>query len=190
MVETLLDIGRCWVEFTDPADEGRRFRADLTWLTSSWGCIFGKGCRGLYVGRPDDGCCTLGAHFTDADDLERVAGAVALLTDAEWQYRAAVLPVPGDDPAEATTVTDPTRAWPKDEGDARRTRVVDGACVFLNRPGFPAGPGCALHHQAVLRGEPPHAVKPDVCWQLPIRRQYREVTFPDDSTYLEVTITE
>jgi len=68
--------------------------------------------------------------------------------------------------------------------------VVDGACIFLNRPGFPAGAGCALHQHALLRGVEPHTVKPDVCWQLPIRRTYRNVEMPDESSYLEVTITE
>ena len=33
-------------------------------------------------------------------------------------------------------------------------------------------------------------MKPDVCWQLPIRRTYRNVELPDESSYLEVTITE
>jgi hypothetical protein len=41
-----------------------------------------------------------------------------------------------------------------------------------------------------LRGVEPHTVKPDVCWQLPIRRTYRKVTLPDESSYLEITITE
>ena len=65
-----------WVEFTDPADSEQRFRCDLTWLTSSWTCIFGNGCPGIYADRPDDGCCTLGAHFTDKDDVKRVKAAV------------------------------------------------------------------------------------------------------------------
>ena len=30
-----------------------------------------------------------------------------------------------------------------------RTRLVDDACIFLNRPGFAAGPGCALHLHAM-----------------------------------------
>jgi hypothetical protein len=42
----------------------------------------------------------------------------------------------------------------------------------------------------VLTGRPPHTAKPDVCWQLPIRRSYRTVELPDDTSYLEVTITE
>jgi hypothetical protein len=67
---------------------------------------------------------------------------------------------------------------------------VDGACIFQNRPGFPAGAGCALHQHARARGLEPHTVKPDVCWQLPIRRTYRNVELPDETSYLEVTITE
>ena len=32
--------------------------------------------------------------------------------------------------------------------------------------------------------------KPDVCWQLPIRRTFREVERPDGTTYSEVSIGE
>ena len=39
-----------------------------------------------------------------------------------------------------------------DEEGARKTRVVDGACVFLNRPGFAGGAGCALHALALRTG--------------------------------------
>ena len=86
MAETPLDTARIWVEFTDPADSEQRFRCDLTWLTSSWTCIFGAGCPGIYADRPDDGCCTLGAHFTDKDDVKRVKAAVKELGADEWQH--------------------------------------------------------------------------------------------------------
>jgi len=46
--------------------------------------------------------------------------------------------------------------------------VVDGACIFLNRPGFANGPGCALHQHADKRGIHFADIKPDVCWQLPL----------------------
>ena len=74
--ETDLRTARTWVEFDDPADDGQRFRCDLTWLTSSWTCIFGSGCRGIYADAPDTGCCTLGAHFSDKDDVARVKAIV------------------------------------------------------------------------------------------------------------------
>jgi hypothetical protein len=54
--------------------------------------------------------------------------------------------------------------------DARNsTRVVDGACIFLNHPGFAGGAGCALHLAALDAGESPIHWKPSVCWQLPIK---------------------
>jgi hypothetical protein len=46
--------------------------------------------------------------------------------------------------------------------------VVDGACIFLNRPGFSGGAGCALHLEALATGESPTDLKPSVCWQLPL----------------------
>lgn len=175
MPETPLEISRVWVEFDDPAEPNQRFRADLTWLMSSWICIFGAGCRGIYADRPDDGCCTLGAHFTDRDDLRRVADVVGRMTPQDWEHH------PG---------TTAQRAWTDRDGRATTTRVAAGACIFLNGPDFPGGSGCALHIHAVHHGMDPHAAKPDVCWQLPIRRSYRTVTLPDDTSYLEITLTE
>jgi hypothetical protein len=62
--------------------------------------------------------------------------------------------------------------------------------VFLNRPGFEGGYGCALHAFALDNGLQPLETKPDVCWQLPIRRTFREVELPDGTAYTEVTIGE
>ncbi len=50
------------------------------------------------------------------------------------------------------------------------TRLVDDACIFLNRPDFHRGPGCALHVAAMDRKVSYIDLKPDVCWQLPLRR--------------------
>lgn len=177
VVETPLHIARVWVEFDDPATPGQRFRCDLTWLTSNWRCTFGGGCAGIYADRPHDGCCTLGAHFTDDDDVERVAAAVDALTPRDWQRH----------PGKASDRT----VWLEYDADgSRKTRVVDGGCVFLNQPGFTGGAGCALHAAAIRSGAEPHRLKPDVCWQLPTRRSYRTVELPDGTSYLEVSITE
>ncbi len=175
MSEAPLDMPRTWVEFEDPEHAGQRFRCDLTFLTSRWRCIFGSGCPGIYADRPDDGCCTLGAHFTDADDVERVRAVAAELGEDEWQHH------PG---------SSRPSAWSERVDGERATRVVDGACIFLNRPGFPAGPGCALHQHALRTGTPPHRAKPDVCWQVALRRSYRTVELPDESSYLEISVGE
>lgn len=169
---------RDFVEFTDPADAEQVVRADLTWLLSSWTCIYGAGCHGVVEGRAEDGCCTHGAYYSDAEDEDRVAGFVARLAPEHWQHSAL-----GRE--EGWSVQDELDGEP-----ARKTRVVDGACVFLNRVGFAGGEGCALHGLALREGLHPLETKPDVCWQLPIRRTYREVERPDGTAYTEVGIGE
>jgi hypothetical protein len=175
MPEVPLDFPRAFVEFVDPADSDQVFRCDLTWLTSRWTCIFGRGCRGIYANRPDDGCCTLGAHFSDSDDERRVKKYVKQLDKHQWQYRK----------------EGRQRGWIEtdDEGE-RKTRVVDGGCIFLNRPGFAGGAGCALHKLALDTGVHFVETKPDVCWQLPLRRTFRNVERTDGSSYTEVGIGE
>ena len=59
--------------------------------------------------------------------------------------------------------------WAHVGKDEWRTRLHDDACVFLNRPGFAGGPGCALHQYAIRTGEHFSQTKPTVCWQLPLR---------------------
>jgi hypothetical protein len=178
--EVPLDFAREWITFPDPADPEHVVRADLTWLSSAWTCVFGRGCAGVVEGRPDDGCCSHGAFFTEEDDLLRVTAAVADLEDGDWQ----LAPVGRGNWTEQDSADD--------EGGVRslRTRVVEGACVFLNRPGFAGGTGCALHRMALRTGLHPMTTKPDVCWQLPVRREQEHVERPDGTTVLMTTIGE
>lgn len=180
--EVPLDFSREWVEFADPADPAHRVRADLTWLSSAWTCIYGRGCAGVVEGRPDDGCCSHGAFFTDDDDLARVTTNVALLTDEDWQLA----------PVGRASWTEEDAADDDPDKGVRslRTRTVDGACVFLNRPGFPGGQGCALHRMALRTGVHPLTTKPDVCWQLPVRREQEHVDLPDGTRVLVTSIGE
>lgn len=173
MPEAPLDFPREWIEFVDPADPAQVFRCDLTWLCSRWSCIFGSGCPGIVPDRADDGCCSHGAFFSDRADERRVREAAGSLTPDEWQlWRAGQRGI--------ATVDD----------GKRRTRLVDGACIFLNRPGFAAGPGCALHARALREGRHPLETKPDVCWQLPVRRTFDTVERADSTRVLLVTIGE
>jgi len=146
-----------WVSFEDPTED-RTWVLDATFLLSSWTCIFGQGCQGVLhddATELEQGCCSYGAHFLDDDDVATVERAAALLTPEQWQFhrRAKRGGYLDKDP---------------DTGDVV-TRVVDGACIFLNRPGFARGAGCALHSTALEMGERPMDWKPDVCWQLPLR---------------------
>jgi hypothetical protein len=181
--EVLIPFPRAYAEFVDPADPEQVFRCDLTWLTSRWSCIFGRGCAGIYADRPDDGCCSLGAHFADAADEKRVRKAARQLTAQQWQYKQ-------DAKAGGWVETESAETVSEGQLPGRKTRVVDGACIFLNRPDFPAGAGCALHLLALSQGRSVVETKPDVCWQLPIRRQFRTVTRTDETSYTEVTIGE
>jgi len=173
--EVPLDFPRAWIEFPDPQDAEQIFRCDLTWLTSRWTCIYGRGCHGIDATKPDDGCCVLGAHFSDKHDEKRNKKYAALLTEADWQYSATGI---------KKGVTE------KDEEGQRKTRVVDGACVFLNRKGFEGGEGCSLHNLALRIGKQPLEVKPDVCWQLPVRRTFEHLTRTDGTEILLISITE
>jgi len=161
-----------WVSFEDRGEE-RTWLFDATFLTSSWTCIFGRGCQGVLTAPAPElvqGCCSYGAHFVDEEDLERVAAVAETLDHGQWQFaararRAAHRHGPPAAAQWAAAIAKRTSAG------ATVTRLVDGACIFLNRPGFPGGAGCALHQAAVTRGQQPLELKPDVCWQLPLRRE-------------------
>jgi hypothetical protein len=177
--EVGLDFAREWLEFTDPADAEHRIRLDLTWLCSRWTCIFGRGCHGVIEGRAEDGCCSHGAFFSDADDLKRVRRFAKQLTPETWQYEKV---------GRKKGITEKDSVG-EDENRVR-TRTVEGACVFLNRPGFAGGEGCALHALALRTGLHPLDTKPEVCWQLPVRREQEWVDRPDDTRILVSTVTE
>jgi hypothetical protein len=131
------------------------WRFDRAFLQSNWTCIWGRGCTGI-LDHPAEhlqqGCCSVGAEVTDLDEAMNVSALAATIPAARWQFRDRV---DADD-----VFSDATRT---------NTKVVDGACIFLNRPGFAGGAGCALHLAAVDFGESPIDWKPSVCWQLPIR---------------------
>lgn len=177
--EVDLDFDREWVEFVDPGDAEHVIRADLTWLLSRWSCIFARGCHGIIAGRASEGCCAHGAFFTDADDEKRVRKAAQKLTRKTWQhYRRGF---------DNWTTVDTLEDKP-----ARRTATRDdgGPCVFHNEADFPGGYGCALHNQALRDDVHPLEYKPDVCWQLPVRREQDWITRPDETKVLLTVLSE
>jgi hypothetical protein len=183
--EVGLDFPREWVEFADPADAEHVVRADLTWLLSRWNCIFGRGCHGTIEGSADAGCCNHGAFYSDKADQKRVRRYADELRPGEWQHYELAHAEADAKGRLAITV--------KDELDGERaskTRTVDGACIFANRAGFAGGAGCALHALALRTGRNPVETKPEVCWQLPVRREQDWIKRPDGTKVLQSTITE
>jgi hypothetical protein len=145
-----------WISFEDE-DEERTWIFDATFLVSNWKCIYGNGCQGVLTGPSPElaqGCCSYGAHLVDRKDARRVEKNAATLTPEEWQFHGLKKQVVR-----------------KNKHGETVTQLVDDACIFLNRPGFPAGAGCAFHIAALNRGVNPLTLKPEVCWQLPLRRE-------------------
>jgi hypothetical protein len=149
------------------------WRFEREFLESNWTCLFGKGCKGILdheAAELNQGCCSLGAHFGDGPpgqaEAMNVDAYAAMLTPEQFQFHH-VAHAPTSDDSGATGIF----------GDAARThtRVVEGACIFLNRPGFAGGEGCALHIAALESGESPTEWKPSVCWQLPLRIDWEEI---------------
>lgn len=153
-------LEREWVSLRDPQDAHLRYTFDVTFLLSHYRCIYRQGCPGIYDGRAEVGCCVHGAYYVDEDERERVEAALSEKLDADvMQFHAK---------ARAEGATE------RDANGEVRTRIHEGACVFLNRAGWPVGTGCAFHLLAQRRGEHPMTHKPTVCWQLPLHRSIEE----------------
>ena len=189
------DFPREWYEFTNPTDVDHQFSIDLTWLESHWNCTFGTpDCLGVDSTNTDVGCCTHGAFLADEADRDQLYDAVAEMPAKYWQLRPA-----GVKEFYATddgTEIEPWLEWDElDDEDgnpepALKTRTVDGACIFANRRGWATGPGCALHQWGAAEGRDLTVVKPEVCWQVPLRRLEAYEERADGHEILRTTITE
>ncbi len=168
-------LEREWVSIRDAHDPHLRYTFDVTFLLSRYRCIYGRGCPGIYEDHPDAGCCVHGAYYVDEEERERVETAVSEQLDGEvMQFHS-----------EART----RGASERDANGEARTRIQEGACVFLNRTGWPAGTGCAFHLLAQRRGEHHMTHKPTVCWQLPLHRSIEEQVANDGRNLQVHTIT-
>ncbi len=166
-------------EFIEIVDSGTVWRFERAFLESNWTCLFGQGCLGI-LDRPtpelNQGCCSLGAHFGDGPAGEAESMTVdayaAMLSPDQFQFH---------DVAHDAAETDTGANGIFGDVERTHTRVVDGACIFLNRPGFEGGQGCALHIAALDAGESPTEWKPSVCWQLPLRVDWSEIDADTES---------
>ena len=161
-----------WVSFGDP-DEDRTWVVDVTFLASVWKCIYFEGCQGVLTGPAAElveGCCSYGAHLSDKKDARRVQAAAA---------RPLPRPVPAPRPGAARRRREETGRGPD---DAARRRGV-----HLPQPaGLPRGPRVRPPPRRLEAGVPPRLYKPDVCWQLPVRRE--DTT--DEGGHVTSTVTQ
>ena len=175
MTEFPATFAREWIEFPNPENPSEIFKCDLTWLTSNWNCIFGRGCKGIDKEFPNHGCCSDGAYYYSEEDEERTLSAASRLTPEIWDnYDAA-------HQGKKLTITE--IGLDKD----RKTKRINKTCIFFNesKEFF----GCALHHLAEREGIHYAETKPDICWQLPLRRSW-ETRETGDKKYDVVVIGE
>ena len=147
---------RRFLEFEDPIDDRARWRIDAGFLSSNWRCLWGCGCQGINDDRSPElmqGCCSVGVVFQSAKEAQDIGQLASTLSPERFQF-AAEAAIQGIVCA---------------DGEELATRIIDGACIMLNRPGFSGGAGCALHLAALDAGEDPIDYKPLTCWKMPIR---------------------
>jgi hypothetical protein len=160
---------REWITIPVPGKEKKQWQIDVTVLASNWRCIFGQGCQGVLTEPAPEmiqGCCSYGAYESEVKIKNRVEKLAAKLGEDEWQFKKVGMK---------------KGVWKSAGKGEWRTRLHQDACVFLNRPGFEAGPGCALHLHAMNKGVHFSETKPTVCWQLPLR-SFERTEEDDDST--------
>ena len=138
-------------------DGGVEWHLDTSFLQSNWSCIWGRGCQGILDHPAEElgqGCCSVGAELVD-DEPATTAMLAGYLDPEFFQFH--------EEANMGGIFSDSTQT---------NTQVIDGACIFLNRPGFVGGAGCALHLAAQKADESALDWKPSVCWQLPVRVQW------------------
>ena len=141
--------------FVEIATADTLWRVDRGFVASRWTCIWGRGCQGILAEPAEhlaQGCCSVGAELDGDEEAMNLAALAATLPPNRFQFHG--------EAASGGIFSSP---------EHKNTRVVDGACIFLNRPGFDGGAGCALHLAAMDADESPIDWKPSVCWQLPVK---------------------
>src|ERR1700737_3199114 len=101
------------------------WRFDRDFMTARWVCLWGRGCQGIGAEPAEHlglGCCSIGADLGDVDEARMIAALAATLEPDRFERHA--------EAAADGIFSDAARS---------HTRVVDGACVFLNHPGFAGG---------------------------------------------------
>jgi hypothetical protein len=155
-----------WMTFSAPDDPTHQFRVNVSFLLSTYRCIYGAGCPSTHddPARAYQGCCGHGVEFVDDQDFDHVATMVAELTVEDADNIAQI----------------ESRWYDANREVPFKTRKLGGACIFANRPDGPTGkPGCAFHHLAERTGRHPADTKPDICWRVPLNFSHEEPAEPN-----------
>jgi len=131
--------------------EGVDHHFDVSFLLSHYQCSWGAGCKSINLSNPSHGCCTEGAIYLHSGDEAVVDAMVASLPDDAF-----------------TNAKEIRRRYTSSVGSNRKTRVLNGMCIFHNQPSHPNGEGCALHQAAVHNGTSILESKPRICSWVPL----------------------
>lgn len=151
-----------WADFEHP--DGYIVRVNISFMMSTWSCIFGNGCPGCMKGNEATTCCAFGFSF-EKDELPELKEKVAALEPEDWEYarhhRAHKLWWRKREDAgyNSATITE-TDQWRTPEETDEPTR-----CIFFNTG---PEPGCAFHQHALRTGKRPIEAKPSTCWSAPL----------------------
>lgn len=149
-------------------ESGVVWRLDITFLLSSYECIFGRGCQGTGFTTP--GCCGHGFYF-EKHETAGIKANIRLLTEDDLDGPA-LRQVQGNNAARRQW------AYGRDD-DGYNSRTVDedladidpehyrnAACIFFDRR--PGQEGCAFHKLALRTDQSIIDTKPNVCWTAPL----------------------
>lgn len=136
----------------DPASN-TTYYFDVSFLLSHYECTYGRGCKGTHL-NPSHGCCAIGAHYYDEDDLAKVNAVVDRLPDSAFTNAKEIR----------------KRHSVKHQSGEVKTRVLNGVCIFANDASHPNGAGCSLHQAAMAAGDAANHIdwKPSICSWVPL----------------------
>ena len=183
MPEVDLVFPRAFVEFADPGDADQVFRCDLTWLTSRYTLHLRAGLPGHLRRRPRHR--VLHARRALRRQGRREAGRRLRRTARRPTCGSSE---PDRQGPQGRLDRDRRRGRPQDPG--RRVRRPVGVHLPQPRRTSRPAPAAPCTRWRSQQGRNPLETKPDVCWQLPIRRTFRNVERQDDTSYTEVSIGE
>ena len=182
--ETPLDIARTWAEMPDPANPGQRFRRRPHLADVELDVHLRLGLQG-HLRRPPRRRLLHPGRALHRRRRRASACRPSSPSSARTSgrcTRAAARP--------ATRTPPGSRPGPRRRTAPARPRSSTAPASSSTAPASPPARAARCTSTRCSPVGPPHEAKPDVCWQLPIRRSYRTVERPDDTSYLEVTIAE